>query len=127
MFGLLSLLAEREWQNISDRTKAGMAVAKAAKKCVGGSAGGHSQRILDKIGAIRDMLKAGRSRHYIHKALSLNYKTVCSLVKKIDRPFLSKKEAVARVPFSRRGKRYQQGVLDASAAARQGQNGPPVK
>lgn len=119
MFGLLSLLAEREWERISKSTKAGMDVAKAAGKCIGGSKGGHSDRIMSKIPALKQLLAAGMKRYAAALALDIEYKTVCLLVKEGLDECKGRTAALAAVPFERRGKRYQEGVLNARAMMEQ--------
>ena len=82
MIALFSIFAEIEHDLISQRTKQGMATAKAKGKKIGRPKGALGKSKLDgKEEDIRDLLSKKVSKASIARIMGVSYTTICSFIK----------------------------------------------
>ena len=96
LFGMMSLFAERERENIVERTKAGIAARKARGLPHGGtSKGWTARRVAKLLPRCYDMIDAGCSNYHIKRILGLNYRTIRKyrLIRSEGTPIVSRKDS----------------------------------
>jgi DNA invertase Pin-like site-specific DNA recombinase len=106
LYGILAILAERECEVVSERTKAGLAVAKAEGKIHGGSGGGYCHaRTLEIAPAIMALRASGMTYRQIAKTMKCHTHTVQKILKEPE-SLIDIQEKLRNTPIEKRGKKF---------------------